>query len=59
MSGDDARNGERSESAVHRLLMDRGAPDALVRGGLPGLVEAWAAIVASVEGGYALGLDIS
>jgi hypothetical protein len=54
MNEDDARS---AESAVHRLLMDRGAPEALVQGGLPGLMEAWEGIVASVEREYPLGLD--
>lgn len=48
---------ETAETPIHRLLRDRGAPDALVRGGLPGLLEAWRGIVASVEGVYPLGLD--
>ncbi len=43
--------------AVRQLLTDRGCPEELVRGGLPMLAEKWAAVVASVEGGYPFGLD--
>lgn len=43
--------------AVRQLLADRGCPEELVRGGLPMLAEKWAAVVASVEGGYPFGLD--
>ncbi len=52
---DDA--GVPDDSPVHRLLRDRGAPDALARGGLLALVDAWDGIVTSVEGEYPLGLD--
>jgi hypothetical protein len=43
--------------AVRQLLADRGCPEELVRGGLPMLAEKWAAVVASIEGGYPFGLD--
>jgi hypothetical protein len=43
--------------AVRQVLADRGCPDEMVRAGLAGLAEKWATIVASVEEGYAFGLD--
>jgi hypothetical protein len=43
--------------AVRQVLADRGCPDDVVRAGLAGLTERWAMIVASVEAGYAFGLD--
>lgn len=46
-----------AQTPVQRLLRDRGAPDALVRGGLRAVVDTWEGIVTSVESGYPLGLD--
>ena len=42
---------------VRDLLRRRGAPDHLVEGGLPGLVEEWGKTARSVADGYPLGLD--
>jgi hypothetical protein len=42
---------------VRQLLSDRGCPEDVVAAGLDGLVARWSSIVASVETGYALGLD--
>lgn len=47
----------RGRDAVRALLRARGCPDSVVSGGLPGLVDAWDAVVRAVEGGYALTLD--
>jgi len=42
---------------VQQLLADRGCPEEVVAAGLDGLVARWSSIVASVETGYAFGLD--
>ena len=42
---------------VREYLQDRGCGDHIVSGGLAGLVEVWAQIVAAVAQGYSLGLD--
>lgn len=42
---------------VREFLKARGCPDAVVRGGLAGLVEEWEKTGAEVSDGYPLGLD--
>jgi len=46
-----------SHDVVRRWLADRGCPETVVHGGLEGLVDTWETIVASLEEGYAFGLD--
>lgn len=42
---------------VRRALADRGCPEAVVQGGLDGLLERWSATVDSVAAEYPLSLD--
>lgn len=42
---------------VRRALADRGCPEAVVQGGLNGLLERWGATVDSVAAAYPLSLD--
>ena len=45
------------QDSVRDYLAERGCAAAVIEGGLPGLIEQWEALVASVEEGYGLGLD--
>ena len=46
-----------SDDQIRRFLRGRGVADHVVDAGLDGLVGAWERVVATVEGGYPLGID--
>jgi hypothetical protein len=46
-----------NDESVKEMLLARGAPRHVVKGGADGLIAGWRRFVAHVEQGYALGLD--